>query len=87
MPLPRAALYGQGTELHVAIWPGSERLTEDITRYYMSMYEYKRILKLYAYNRFIAREGRIFCLSVGGVLREEDITECVPQYKVVREQL
>ncbi len=31
MPLPRAALYGQGESLHVAIWPGSERNTRDIT--------------------------------------------------------
>jgi nitrilase len=33
MPLPRAALYGQGENLHVAVWPGSRRLTEDITRF------------------------------------------------------
>jgi len=33
MPLPRAALYGQGENLHVAVWPGSQRLTEDITRF------------------------------------------------------
>lgn len=31
MPLPRAALYGQGESLHVAIWPGSEHNTRDIT--------------------------------------------------------
>ena len=33
MPLPRAALYGQGENLHVAVWPGSERNTQDITRF------------------------------------------------------
>ncbi len=33
MPLPRAALYAQGENLHVAVWPGSKRNTEDITRY------------------------------------------------------
>ena len=33
MPLPRAALYGQGENLHVAVWPGSERNTADITRF------------------------------------------------------
>jgi len=33
MPLPRAALYGQGENLHIAIWPGSEQNTEDITRF------------------------------------------------------
>ncbi len=32
MPLARAALYGQGEDLHVAVWPGSRRNTEDITR-------------------------------------------------------
>lgn len=33
MPLPRAALYGQGENLHVAVWPGSLHNTEDITRF------------------------------------------------------
>jgi nitrilase len=33
MPLTRAALYGQGENLHVAVWPGSRRITEDITRF------------------------------------------------------
>ncbi|HKJ18292.1 MAG TPA: carbon-nitrogen hydrolase family protein [Xanthomonadales bacterium] len=33
MPLPRASLYAQGENLHVAAWPGSKRNTEDITRF------------------------------------------------------
>lgn len=33
MPLPRAALYGQGEDLHVAVWPGGIHNTEDITRF------------------------------------------------------
>jgi len=33
LPLARAALYAQGEDLHVAIWPGSLRNTEDITRH------------------------------------------------------
>ena len=33
MPLVRAALYGLGEDLHVAVWPGSERNTHDITRF------------------------------------------------------
>lgn len=33
LPLPRAALYAQGEDLHVAIWPGSDRNTADITRF------------------------------------------------------
>jgi len=33
MPLTRTALYGQGEDLHVAIWPGSDRNTKDITRF------------------------------------------------------
>ncbi len=33
MPLPRAALYAQGEDLHIAIWPGSVRNTSDITRF------------------------------------------------------
>jgi predicted amidohydrolase len=31
MPLARASLYGQGENLHVAIWPGSVKNTQDIT--------------------------------------------------------
>lgn len=33
MPLPRAALYAQGENVHVAAWPGSERNTREITRF------------------------------------------------------
>ncbi len=33
LPLPRASLYAQGEDLHVAIWPGNRRNTEDITRF------------------------------------------------------
>jgi len=33
MPLPRAALYAQGENVHVAAWPGSYRNTHDITRF------------------------------------------------------
>lgn len=33
MPLPRTALYGQGENLHIAVWPGSLHNTQDITRF------------------------------------------------------
>ncbi len=33
MPLARAALYGLGEDLHLAIWPGARRLTAEITRF------------------------------------------------------
>lgn len=33
MPLPRTALYAQGENLHVAVWPGSKHNTEDISRF------------------------------------------------------
>jgi nitrilase len=33
MPLSRAALYAQGEDLHVALWPGNVRNTVDITRF------------------------------------------------------
>lgn len=33
MPLPRATMYAQGENLHVAVWPGSEHNTKDITRF------------------------------------------------------
>ena len=33
MPLPRTALYGLGEDLHIAVWPGNEHNTKDITRF------------------------------------------------------
>ena len=33
MPLPRAALYGMGENVHCAVWPGSDHNTKDITRF------------------------------------------------------
>ena len=33
MPLPRTALYGQGENLHIAVWPGNGNNTKDITRF------------------------------------------------------
>jgi nitrilase len=54
MPQARHALYAQGTQVHVAIWPGSRRLTQDITR-------------------FVALEGRVFCVSASGILAREDL--------------
>lgn len=33
MPLARTALYGLGEDLHVAVWPGSDHNTRDITRF------------------------------------------------------
>ena len=33
MPLARAALYGQGEDFHIAIWPGGIHNTRDITRF------------------------------------------------------
>lgn len=33
MPLPRTALYAQGENLHIAVWPGNDVNTKDITRF------------------------------------------------------
>jgi len=33
MPLARQALYAQGSNLHFALWPGSDSITSDITRF------------------------------------------------------
>ncbi len=33
MPLPRNALYGLGVNLHIAVWPGTNNNTKDITRF------------------------------------------------------
>jgi nitrilase len=68
MPLARAALYAQGMDLHVAVWPGNVRNTEEITR-------------------FTAREGRSFVLSVGGLMRRDDIPEHLPFAEELRARL
>lgn len=59
MPMARAAMYATGSQVHVAAWPGSVGLTEDITR-------------------FIAKEGRLFVISVGAVYRSEDVPDDFP---------
>tara|TARA_Y100000758_G_scaffold121090_1_gene85275 strand:- start:391 stop:1302 length:912 start_codon:yes stop_codon:yes gene_type:complete len=59
MPLARTAMYGAGSEVHVAAWPGSVGLTRDITR-------------------FIAREGRLFVVSVGAPYCSEDLPNDFP---------
>jgi nitrilase len=64
MPLTRSALYAQGLDLHVAIWPGSVRNTHDITR-------------------FVAREGRCFVISVGGLMRREHVPKHLPDYELL----
>lgn len=64
MPLPRAALYGLGETLHIAIWPGNVRNTEVLTR-------------------FLAREGRSYCVSVSGIMRPSDIPEGVPHRELI----
>jgi nitrilase len=59
MPQARLALYGGGEDIHVSAWPGSAKLTKDITR-------------------FIAREGRVYCLSAGSLLSRSDIPDTFP---------
>lgn len=67
MPLPRAALYGLGEDLHIAIWPGNKRNTEILTR-------------------FLAREGRSYVISVSGIMRHTDISDDLPQAKLLQEK-
>lgn len=33
MPLARTSLYAQGENLHIAVWPGSDSITKEITRF------------------------------------------------------
>ncbi len=66
MPLARTALYAQGENLHVAVWPGSINNTVDLTRH-------------------IARENRMYVLSVSGLMRKEDINEDTPHHTVIKQ--
>ena len=59
MPLARTAMYSTGSQIHVAAWPGSVGLTEDITR-------------------FIAKEGRLFVVSVGAIYDSTMIPQDFP---------
>ena len=59
MPLARAAMYAQGTQIHIATWPGSDATSRDI-------------------SRFIAREGRVFVVSSGGILGADQVPEDLP---------
>ena len=60
MPLARASLYAQGEDLHIAIWPGSEGNTFDLTP-------------------VMAKEGRSYVVSVGSLMRVEDISSELPE--------
>ncbi len=64
MPLARAALYAQGENLHVAVWPGNVSNTVDLTRH-------------------IAKENRMYVLSVSGLMRKEDIKIDIPHHLLV----
>ena len=59
MPQARHALYADGADVHLGLWPGSRELTTDITR-------------------FIAMEGRVWSLAVGGVLDFGHLPEDFP---------
>lgn len=59
MPQARHALYADGEDVHLGLWPGSRALTADITR-------------------FIALEGRVWSLAVGGVLAFDDLPASFP---------
>jgi nitrilase len=59
MPQARHALYADGEDVHIGLWPGSSSLTADITR-------------------FIALEGRVWSLAVGGVLAYDALPERFP---------
>ncbi|MDQ8044100.1 MAG: carbon-nitrogen hydrolase family protein [Solirubrobacteraceae bacterium] len=59
MPQARHALYADGEDVHIGLWPGSVSLTSDITR-------------------FIAMEGRVWSLAVGGVLDYAGLPERFP---------
>jgi nitrilase len=64
MPLARTALYAQGENLHVAVWPGNVSNTVDLTRH-------------------IARENRMYVLSVSGLMRKDDIEKDIPHHELI----
>lgn len=66
MPLARTALYAQGENLHVAVWPGNVNNTVDLTRH-------------------IAKENRMYVLSVSGLMRQEDIHNDIPHHRLIKQ--
>ena len=65
MPLARTAMYATGSQVHVAAWPGSVGLTEDITR-------------------FVAKEGRLFVVSVGALYTADMVPDDFPLVDGIR---
>lgn len=64
MPMARASLYAQNENLHVAVWPGSERNTIDLTRH-------------------IARENRMYVMSVSGYYTKVNVPKDFPNYDLL----
>jgi len=64
MPLARHTMYAQGTQVHIATWPGSPGTSHDV-------------------SRFIAREGRMFVVSSGAILRAEHL----PDHFALRDEM
>lgn len=67
MPMARASLYAQNENLHVAVWPGNERNTIDLTRH-------------------IARENRMFVMSVSGYYTKANVPNDFPNYDLLIEK-
>jgi len=66
IPLARTALYAQGENLHVAVWPGNVSNTVDLTRH-------------------IAKENRMYVLSVSGLMRKDDISNDIPHAELTQQ--
>jgi nitrilase len=68
MPQARYALYAQGEELHVGVFPGSAFPANiDVAR-------------------FVAMEGRVYVLSVAGLLSSDDVPSDHPYYDLIADK-
>jgi len=94
MPLPRTALYAQGENLHIAVWPGAERNTIDITKFiakearsfvvsvsgYMTIDDFPKDTP--NYNEIIKNAPQVLA-NGGSCIADPDGEWIVPPYKKV----
>jgi nitrilase len=62
MPLTRNALYEDGEDIHISVWPGNPWVIHDLPK-------------------VVAHEGRVWAVSVAGILSMADIPEDFEFYK------
>ena len=98
MPFPRVALYSQGENLHVALWPGfvsclgsfffvaqgdSPSVPNEFLPFFWACNRARSARNTALITRFLAMEGRSYVLSVSVPFRKEDVPKDTPHYDLI----